>query len=171
MKKTGIILTIVSSIVLIISITSSIIGSYKLERDYISHWNLSDKSSTIEAKSYHIDNFVNSLSNDNFEGKHNAIILKTLDNSFDENFKALKTLQQRLYEILEMDVKTFEYQTAIQQITSQEQGEAQHMMRVIKGIWWKENYWYLWNWIGGVQITLFSIMFVVGLFCWIEDYL
>jgi hypothetical protein len=90
-------------------------------------------------------------------GRYNAIFLKTPDNSFDENLIAIKTLQSRLKEISLMDVKSFEYQTAIQQITAQEQGEAQPMLQTFKQTWYLVHYPYLWNWIAVVQIIFVVI--------------
>lgn len=170
-KKTiGIILTIVSTLFLIIDIGIGIIGHYKLEKDVFSYWNIADKASTIEKKSEYIDKFVEAIEKQKFEGKYNAIILTTPDNSYEYNFIALKSFQDRLNEIQNMDIKSFEYQTAIQQITSQEQGEAAPMLSVFKGLWWKENHLMLWKWIAVVQILLFISLLIAGIFIWSTEY-
>lgn len=44
-----------------------------------------------------------------------------------------------------MDANSFQYNTAIQQITQQEQGEAIDMLSVFQGCWYKENYILLWG--------------------------
>lgn len=62
-----------------------------------------------------------------------------------------------------MKVTSFEYQTAMQQITGQEQGEANEMLSVFKGVWYKENFILLWNWIGITQLILCG--FGVGVGC------
>jgi hypothetical protein len=169
MKTTGIILTITTTVLLILSIAYGIIGTYQYENRFESYWSLADKSSTITKKAEYIDKFVNVLDRGDFKGKYNAIFLTTPNNSFDQNFEALKTLQKRLHEISGMDVTSFEYQTAIQQITGQEQGEAQAMMNVFDGIWWKDAYPLLWNWIGIVQVILCLILLIVGIMLWSYD--
>ena len=62
-----------------------------------------------------------------------------------------------------MNVQSFAYQTAIQQITQQEQGEAQYMLKVFQGSWMLIHYWYLWNWLSYVIWSLWPI----GLIIWI----
>jgi hypothetical protein len=169
-KTIGIILTIVSTLFLIIDIGIGIVGHYKLEKDIFSYWNIADKSSTIEKKSEYVDKFVEALEKEQFQGQYNALILTTTDNSYDYNFIALKSFQDRLREIQNMDIKSFEYQTAIQQITEQEQGGAAPMLAVFRGLWWKENHIIVWNWIGGVQIIIFMILLIVGIAIWISEY-
>ena len=160
---TSILLIIMSIGLLLGSITTHVIGYFQYERDIASHWALADKSPTIEIKAQHMDNFVLALENTGLQGKHNAIIMKTLNNSFDDNLKALKTLQQRLHAIELMDVTSFEYQTAIQQITSQEQGEALKMLYILKGVWWKNKAILLWNWIGVTWYLSIIILLIVGI--------
>jgi len=166
MKAFGIGLTILTAILLIMTIATGFIGAYQYEKQFSSYWNLADKSSTITKKAEYIDKFVNAIENGKFTGEYNAIIMQTPDNSFDQNFIALKTLQQRLHEISGMDVTSFQYQTAIQQITEQEQGEAYEMLKVFKGIWWKENHFFLWNWICFVQLCIVIIGLVIGIAIW-----
>ena len=126
-------LIIATGLVLIaIAATSGVVAKYKLERDYTKHWELADKASTIEAKLAGITQFVTALEQ-GFERRdfatHNALWMETANNSFEANLAALKSLQQRLEQIREMDPRSFEYNTAIQQITAQEQGEAEAMMK------------------------------------------
>jgi hypothetical protein len=166
MKTTGKILTLTTALFLVLTITFAIIGDYRYEKEVKSYWNLSDKASTIEKKRESIDKFVISLENSGLQGTHNALWMTTPDNSFDENFNALLTLQQRMHEISGMDVASFEYQTAMQQITGQEQGEAEMMLRIFKGCWYKDNYIMLWNWIGITQITLSILLLTAGLMLW-----
>jgi hypothetical protein len=126
-------------------------ADYVWERDYSFYWNLSDKSSTIPAKQIHIHNFVESISEGWDHGHfspNNAVIFKTPNNSFTANLKALETLSQRLSEIREMNPNSFEYNTAIQQITAQEQGEAHALMSTLKGCFILQSYPVVWGWIG-----------------------
>lgn len=121
---------------------------YILERDILSEWALADRSSTIEAKYQHISKFVTNLENNksNFSS-HDALLMKTDANSFEKNLQALQTLSTRLEQIKTMDSKSFEYQTAIQQITAQEQGEAHELLDVIKECWLLHNCVFAWGWI------------------------
>lgn len=168
-QKTGMIMVIIAAVILIINGGVAIVGRYQLNKDYFSYWSLSDKSSTIEQKTENIDKFVNALENSGFSGKHNALVLTTPDNSFDENMKALTSLQRRLHEIQSMDIRSFEYQTAIQQITAQEQGEAIEMLRVFRGVWWKANHPLLWYWVSGVYNAVLIFILIVGIIKWGED--
>jgi hypothetical protein len=162
MKRIMRISLIVSLIGFICTITMDIVGSYQYERDYQSYWNLADKASTIEQKAEYIDKYVNAIENGDMSG-YNAIIFTTPDNSFDQNLIALKSLQGRLHEISKMNVNSFEYQTAISQITEQEQGEAYKMIKTFEGIWWKCHYILLWDWIGTLTIAICTILLVLSL--------
>jgi len=169
MKTTGILITIAMSVLLILDIIFAIKCDYEFENEIGSYWSLADKASTISKKSEYIDMFVDRLEKSGLNGKYNAVMYTTPDNFFDNNLGALKTLQQRLYEIEKMDITSFEYQTAIQQITAQEQGEAQSMLAVFGGIWTKDNYFLLWNWVGGVQVGITIILLIVGIIIWINE--
>jgi len=163
-KKIGIILIIVSSLLITSDIISGIYLPYKYNNEIKSYWELADKSSTIDKKSEYVDKFVNALEESGLKGQYNAIIFKTPDNSFDYNFEALKSLQLRLHEIKTMDVTSFQYQTAIQQITAQEQGEASNMLREFKGTWFKTNHILFWDWIYMSQVALLITTFIIGVF-------
>lgn len=162
MKK-GALLIIVGVLWLIVMIVFAIIGNYEYERDYESNWNLAEKASTIQQKAFYMDKFVASLKGKGLEGDYNAMFLKTPDNSFDKNFEALQSLKTRLDEIQKMNITSFEYQTAIQQITAQEQGEAQSTLSEISGIWWKNNYIFLWDWIAGAEVIFCIFLIIAGL--------
>ena len=163
MKTLGIILIIISLIVLAFDIGNGIMGSYQYSNQIECYWSLADKASTIQKKAENIDKFVAALENSGLKGQYNAMFLVTPDNSFDYNMEALKTLQNRLHEIEKMDITSFQYQTAIQQITQQEQGEAHAMLSIFEGIWWKINYFWLWDWIGVVQILVSIGLLITGL--------
>ena len=134
-------------------IKAEIIRHYEYQK-IESFWELADKSSTIPEKSKYITKFVEVLEKQELEGSYNALFLKTPTNSFDKNLAALKSLQERLIEIQTMDVRSFEYQTAIQQITGQEQGEANEMLGELQGAWMLKNYFLLWDWVGAIHYCI-----------------
>lgn len=135
---------------------------YRYIREVSYHWELADRSSTIDAKCDHISKFVESLEKASM-AEYNAVFFPTPENSFKNNLDALKTLQRRLIEIRKMNPISFEYNQAIQQITAQEQGEAKKMMAEFDGCWTKNNYIWLWDWVGVfLGFTLVSF-FVLGI--------
>lgn len=150
---------------LIYQIRAQIMASYRVEKNYTQLWELADKSSTISAKQKYIAQFVYALELGYSKGdftSYNAIWLETPNNSFEVNLKALKTLSERLDEIQEMKPSSFEYNTAIQQITAQEQGEAKAMLNVIIGCYELKNYPAIWGWIGGTILAVALLLIVVG---------
>ena len=163
MKKQGVVYISIGIIGLIVMIFFAVIGNYQYERDYESYWNLAVKASTIQQKAEYVNKFVDGFKGKGYEGDYNAIFLKTPDNSFDKNLEALESLKTRLDQIQKMNVSSFEYQTAIQQITAQEQGEAQEMLKVFSGIWWKKNYFPLWQWVAGFEVAFCLFLIVAGL--------
>lgn len=163
-------LTFASIACLLIDVGVTVSGNYQYSKNYGSYWSLAEKASSIEKKIEGIDKFVDALEHANMSGKHDALFMDTPDNGFDENFEALKSLQLRLHEIKEMDIKSFEYQTALQQITQQEQTEAGEMLSVFSGIWWKENHFMLWNWVGLVQVCALLAVIFVCVAIWSSEY-
>jgi hypothetical protein len=164
-KKTvslSIIIGILSLVIGGITFSFFVIANYNFEKDYLQYWNLADKSSTIQAKEEYIAKFVDALESGHERGDfaaNNAIFLKTQDNSFVANVGAVKTLANRLAEIKQMKPDTFEYATAIQQITGQEQGEAGVMIETLRGCYVLENYTMVWGWIA--QVIGCSVVVVV----------
>lgn len=152
MVKSFIIFSFVASLIGLMY--AGIIGSYQYENQYSCYWDLAEKASTLAQKSKYIDSFTIALEKGNFKGKYNAMWLKTPDNSFDKNFEALASLQSRLNEIQKMDINSFQYQSAMEQITKQEQGEANKMVHVFQGIWCKEHWLIMWDWVGIIMISL-----------------
>ena len=165
MKTSGILLLVGSILLSAIWIFNYVGANAEWENEIGANWTLADKSSTIAEKSDYINKFVEALEKANLQGTNDALFFPTPDNNFDKNLQALKTLQARLETIKTMKQDSFEYQTAIQQITAQEQGEAQNMLSVLEGSWYKVNHYFLWN----NLIILFGIitlilMFFVGIF-------
>lgn len=138
-------------------------ANYEYNNTIKSSWDLADKASTIAQKSDYIDQFVAKLEASGLQGTNNALYFPTPDNSFDKNLEAVKSLQSRLHSVKTMDENSFAYQTAIQQITAQEQGEADNMLSVFSGSWWKVHHYYLWNGWWTLTIVLGLIALWVGM--------
>lgn len=144
-------------------IVSGVRSGYTWENKYHSNWTLADKSSSIPAKAELVNAFVASMESNRHDFADNdAIFLTTPDNSFDNNIKALKTLQVRLKDIEKMDPTSFQYNTAIQQITAQEQGEAHQMIGVLQGCYNLKNYKMAWKWIQVTNVLLMLILLVIA---------
>jgi hypothetical protein len=158
------IILIASVLTIVFQVTSCTRGVAAYQEDYEYHWNLADKSSTIDAKKRHVENFYNALEMGYARGEfasYNAIIFQNPNNKFTENLKALKTLKDRLDEVDQMDPKTFEYNTAIQQITQQEQGEASEMLSNFSQSYMLSEHPISWDWISGV-IGIGAILIGIG---------
>jgi len=145
-----------------------IIGGVKRDYEYnnniYSNWTLADKSSTLSEKSKYIQSFIDKLK-DSRHSDYNAIWLKTPDNSFEKNMQALQSLSDRLKKIQTIDENSFAYQTAIQQITAQEQGEASKMLNELSGCYFLGNEYYLWwEWIAFCTWIIIIITFFVFFF-------
>ena len=164
MKLIGWSLIIISVISLMIIIVVDVVAERDYNSRFGSYWELADRSSTLQAKEQYITQFVSNIqtNRDDF-ADYNAIIIKTPQNNFDNNLGAVITLRDRLQEVQKMNVSSFEYQLAIQQITGQEQGEADAMMNDIEGAFYLRNYPLLWNWICGILIFLILITLTIGI--------
>jgi len=163
--KTLLILTAIGALIFINQIRNEILSGYNYEKNYSQLWSLADKSSTIPAKQQYITQFLNALKQGKTNGifaDYNALFLKTPNNNFDTNVKALETLSNRLTEIQNMDPTSFQYNTAIEQITRQEQGEAKEMLSVFRGCYDLNNYFFQWDWIGSVIFVISGILFIGG---------
>ena len=143
-----------------------VLNKYEYSRTIKSYWDLSVKASTLEKKSEYLDQFVEGLKAANLSG-NNAVFLKTPDNSYEQNFVALTSLQTRMHEINEMNPKSFEYQLAIGQITAQEQGEAGKMLSQFEGIWYLNRHPTYWKWFDTI-FWLLNVLFafLAWLFFW-----
>ena len=134
---------------------------YEYNRDILSYWELADRSSTLSEKYKYINKFVGALQSCK-HSDYDAVFFKTPKLSFDDNMGALISLRDRLDAIKDMPTDSFQYQTAIEQITKQEQGQAGEMLSVFSGAWYLANYWYLWDWIPVLIAILLSGMIIVG---------
>lgn len=143
-----------------------VLAGYDYENRVESYWSLSEKASTIQQKSQYLDKFIEALQTEKFAA-HDAIWLETPNNSFEQNLLAVKSLQGRMHEIIGMDPSSFQYQTAMQQITQQEMNEAAHMLAVFEGTWYLENHPAFWDWYGLLLVLgliALAIGSVIGLF-------
>lgn len=136
---------------------------YECNRDLLSYWKLSAKASTLKQKSLYLDQLVSNLEAAQLSG-NNALLLKTPDNSYEQNMATLKSLQSRMEEIRSMDVKSFEYQQAMYQISAQEQGGVNGVGDLI-GVWYLRLHPSVWGWIDAVRWTLelfFAVIFIIA---------
>ena len=62
-----------------------------------------------------------------------------------------------------MDTSSFQYNTAIQQITAQEQGEAHSLINTIKECYVLQNHFIVWDWAGGISVGLIILLVIVGI--------
>ena len=173
MKTVSAIAVAIGIILLAGQIRNAVIANYRLEKGYMQLWQLADKSSTIPAKQKYIAQFVAALESGYAKGdfaSYDAVWLETPNNSFEANLAAVKTLSARLDEIQTMKPSSFEYNTAIQQITAQEQGEAKAMMSVLDGCYTLAHYPSVWGWIGLILLAVELLLIVVGGFIWLESY-
>lgn len=165
MKSLGVITLFLSIVLFGAFIATNVWADYSYKNNVLSNWSLADKASTITQKSEYVDKFVDALQAQQLNGCYDAMFLKTPDNSYDQNFIALQSLQTRLHDIQGMDPNSFQYQSAIQQITAQEQGQADDMLGVFSNCYQKVHYYWLWNPILGVVWFFGSIaLIVLGIF-------
>ena len=164
MKTTGIVLLIVGILGLAAQIIARNLAGLTYDRHYDSYWTMADRAATIDAKEVQLTKFVEALEAGRKEKEfadYNALVFTKPQNSFEANLTALKTLVTRLHEIRNMKPDSFEYQTAIQQITAQEQGEAQALIATFYGCWLHGNHLLVWGWPGGmIGIGLFLAGFL-----------
>jgi predicted negative regulator of RcsB-dependent stress response len=122
-------------------------ANYEYSTAIGSYWDLSEKASTLKQKSTYLDKYVAGLEDPATRfAPFNATIYQTPNNSFEQNLVAVKSLQSRMHQIQNMDETSFAYQTAIQQITAQEQGEGQEVTDTFEGCWMLGNHSGLWGW-------------------------
>jgi hypothetical protein len=134
---------------------------WEYENKIGNNWDLADAASTIEQKSAYMDQFVKSLENSGLQGMNSHLFYQTPISGFNQNLIALKSLQLRLKEIKNLDVNSFAYQTAIQQITDQEQGGARDMINVFESCYYKKNYYWYWDWRIIVGMLILEIVLVI----------
>jgi hypothetical protein len=133
--------------------------NYECNRDLLSYWKLSAKASTLKQKSLYLDQFVANLEAARLWG-YDAVIFKTPNNSYEQNMATLKSLQSRMDEIKGMDVRSFEYQQAMYQISAQEEGGANGVADLI-GVWYLRQHPLVWGWIDGLRWCLEILLLLI----------
>lgn len=142
-------------------IRAEVLADFEYDAAIGSYWSLSEKASSLDVKADYLDKFVSAVDAAHLTG-HNAIFLKTPDNSVEQNLVALHSLQTRMHEIRKMDPTSFPYQQAITQITAQEQGEAGKMLDAFYGIWYLQNHFLLWGWIDFIAWTVMAMAVIIS---------
>lgn len=170
MKGLGWCLLMVGIFCLVIDIIMGVSYSYHYDREIGSYWELADKSSTLQAKSDYMNKFVEAIEKNIDIEDYNAVFLKTPTNSVKKNLDALKTLQTRLKEIQKIDITSFAYQQAIQQITAQEQGEAKDMISVFEDVYAKNHYPLVWDWWAAIFCIFYAIICILGVCILSKEY-
>jgi hypothetical protein len=144
-------------------IRHEVVVDYEYNNGIGSYWSLGVKASTLQQKTVYLDQYVATLEAQHLGGTHDAVWLRTPDNGYDQNMVALKSLQGRMHQIQGMDEQSFAYQTAMQQITAQEQGEADHLTGTFEGCWYLHNYPGLWEWIDALVWFFWIIWLILGI--------
>ncbi len=161
MRTLGIIMIIFGSLFAITRGCMNVYSGYEYDKTIGSNWDLADRASTLAQKSEYVNKFVIALDSCKLDGINNSIFLATPDRGFSENMRALKSLQNRLIQISCMSESDFAYQTALQQITAQEQGEAHELTRNLYGCWQKVNHYTLWNDLISLSFLLLQFIIIV----------
>lgn len=150
----GIVYVIVASIALLML-------NYQYNRDFDSDWRLGVKASTIKLKHEYVKKFYENITSHRKEFRDSsALLMPTPDNSVDSNLVTLKSLVERLEKVQDMDENSLAYQTAMQQITGQEQDEAHAMLGVFEDSYKLQNS-ILFSWLGFI---ICSITFMFAAF-------
>jgi hypothetical protein len=153
-------------------LVDAVMANFQYENSIQSYWELGVKASTLEKKADYLDKFVAAVKVGDLADS-SALWLKTPDESVEQNMVALDSLQKRMHEIQGMDVSSFEYQQAMSQITGQEQGEAQTMLKVFKEAWYMNHHFFLWDWMAFVSfitIMLGSVIMWAAFFNALNNY-
>ena len=133
--------------------------NYECNRDLLSYWKLSAKASTLKQKSQYLDKFVANLEAAHLSG-NNALILKTPDNSYEQNMATLKSLtvshgrrnQEHGCEVVRVsagDVSDFCAGRA-----------GVNGVGDLIGVWYLDHHPSVWGWIDVVRWTL-EVLFAV----------
>lgn len=147
------------------------LAGVEYQRVASSNWDLSERASTIAQKSEYMTTFESALESQKLSGYNSSFFFPTPSTDFNQNMKALHSLSKRLHDITGMDEQGFAYQTAIQQITAQEQGEAKSMLDCFESCWLRENHWTLWNPIVVILMVIIeAILCIGGVVCLAKGY-
>lgn len=173
MKTIGL-MTLLAGLVLGFQIKSRVASNYRQEKGYFQYWELAGKSATVADKQQYIEQFAKALQRGYVSGlfaSHDAIWLRTPNNSFERNLEALRAFSARLGQINKMNPSSLEYSAAMLQITAQEDhGGTKARQEVFHGCYNLANYPMIWNWIGmGLLLSSCFVIFF-GFFLSISYY-
>lgn len=159
----GILVIIAAVIGLVWFISMGVYYNYQYNNTIGSYWNLSVKASDLDVKSQYLDQFISAIEAANLSG-NDALIFKTPDNSYTQNFNALLSLQTRMHAFVGQDPTTMAYQQAISQITAQEEDDNSSTINIINDLWWKSNHYIYWAWFTELGIPLgLIILGIIGI--------
>lgn len=131
------------------------------------YWDVADKSATIEKKSEYVDKFVGSIEKLKLNEGNSAVVFKSYSNYMPNNYDAIKSLQKRLHEVKDMDPKSFQYQTAMQQLTGQEWGEAHDLINQFE-YKWNNTYSFFVRGVGGlVGAVIWLFLLGISMICFV----
>jgi hypothetical protein len=150
----GIVLAIVGAVWGILLIIYSVKAGYEYNNQIYSYWSLYTKAATLQAKSQYFDQYVQAIENAHLSG-NNALMFKTPDNSYTQNFATLQSAQQRLHEVQTIDPTSFQYSQTLSQVAAS--GTA--TLNVFEGIWYLKNYPFIWGWPKLVEVIM-AVMFI-----------
>ena len=94
--------------------------SYQYDKQIGDYFELSDRSSDASVKLQYFNKFVDALERNDLTNGQTSVFWQRPISELSYNYQVAKSLQSRLENISQMNPKSFEYQTAMQQITLQE---------------------------------------------------
>lgn len=130
--------------------------------EFVGYWQIASRSSTIEKKSEYLDKYIAAIEKLKLNEGYSAIIFRKYNNYMPNNYDAIKSLQKRLHEVKGLDVKSFAYQTAIQQITGQEWDEADELVGEFEYKYYNEHSLYVRGAYDWISLFGFIYMFLIG---------
>ena len=98
----------------------SLFLGYPYNANIGSYFDLSDKASKLDTKLDYLKQYSNALVESGLNEGQSTVFFQTKETSLEENYKVLQSLIERMEETKEMEINSFEYQTAIKQITEDE---------------------------------------------------
>lgn len=94
--------------------------NYEYDLSIGSFFELSDKASKLDVKLVYLKQYAAALENAGLDTGQTTVFFPTRETSLEENYRVLSSLVTRMEEISGMEIDSFQYQTAMQQITENE---------------------------------------------------
>lgn len=101
-------------------IYQGVVWSYEYDKQVGDYFELSDRASDVQIKAQYFNKYVDALERNGLTQGQSSIFFQRPTSDLANNYQVAKSLQSRLDNITKMNPKSFEYQTAMQQITLQE---------------------------------------------------